>query len=153
MFDFGSLVRVPGKDAWRPEWTLHVQCPWRIVSRRGIVVGCDDRWLTVEEETSSSYPTTTPKSWNSSLGCVIVARLFGKPGSDEEESALSRKTYHLIRPVADRFGGVRLFLSGGYTIEVVPAASRSEQWRLFRAGDLKSHLVVGAGVILEEPSQ
>lgn len=153
MFDFGSLVRIPGKNAWRSDWTLHVQCPWRIVSRNGILVGCDDRWLNVEEATSSSYPTTTPNSWSDSLGCAIVARFLGKPEADKEEGALRGDRNELIRAVADRFGGVRLSLSGGHAIEIVPAASRSEQWRFFRAGDIKSHFVVGAGVILEEPSQ
>lgn len=150
MFSFGPLVRVPGKRVWRSTWTVHGYCPWRLLHRNRIVVGCDDQW-NPPNMGSRSCSLPLPESWSKSLGHRIVTDLLGTPESLAEGNTTNAGRFQLVRVSSDRFGGLRLHLSGGFIVELITVASRGQQWRLMAGDDAKCDILVGSGEVLAAP--
>lgn len=135
-FQFGTLRPVHRGSVG--EFSLHVQCPWRIESEDGIVTGRLDLWEPVEEnapfdenwdyEKSPNLQDSRLKRW---LGCY--------------ESSLIVKSVD-----ADEFGGAAINFGQGFVLRLFPAGTRGEDWRLFRPKTGSPHLVISGGVIEPE---
>lgn len=137
-FSFGVerrevLLRKGGKKVVS-EYSLHIQCPWRIRKRNKIIVGYGDR----------SYPSGDDpyKSFSENEPDKIGNNQFDQRASnfllDHERSPL------LVRSVtADAVGGIYITFNQGYTLEVFPSSSLStEHWRIFRPDSEEDHYVV-----------
>lgn len=127
------------------EYSLHLQCPWRIARGFDVVTGSND-WFEPEDEVDSGK--ITDDSWDPARGGSLqearLARLFrhGKVGLKYlvNETDDLRVTGVTVGPA----GGFELFLSPDYVLAVFPASSRGEHWRLFQPGG-GPHFVVEAG--------
>lgn len=129
IFHFGA-IRAAG-DGAVGEYTLHVQCPWRIQSSDRIVTGRHDLFRPAEPAEVLDWG-----SWdwdgNETLQDKLVAEFLAQ-----------------LRPVVesvstDAHGGACLQLSHGYALVLFPASSQGEDWRLCpRKGG--EHFVVSGG--------
>ena len=142
-FQFGDQRTIPGQG---PESTrmagtyaLHVQCAWRISDPKGIVVASDDRYFAAGD---NPFGIEDAFDWI-------------RPGANRCDERLAAFFANRVQtpPVvtscyADDFGGLRLRLSNGVTLEVFPDNSLpNEHWRLFQPGNDTSHFVVtGNGI-------
>jgi len=114
-------------------FALHVQCPWRIISREAIVTGSDDYW--------QPAPTVNKVDWTAggsdpSLQEKRLLDLF--LGYDPETKSCENITGLLYVEAVDGdvYGGVEIRLSGGYSLQLIPAATNedpfAENWRLLQ---------------------
>jgi hypothetical protein len=138
---FGARVRAPSAndpDRVTGEYALHLQSPWRISSRNGIVVGASDLYVPLDAE--------------------VPEFMFdpGRPGDALADlhlrqwiAAYSSRPLVVVGIDVDRCSGFELRLSEGYAIEVFPNSSEptheSEEWRLLQPGQDKPHFVVRSG--------
>ena len=121
-FEFG--VQRPGKnrkgqDITLADQRLHVSCDWRLDGTEGVIVSSED---------------------------------FGLNGSRHDE--LAHPFYAMLKNyppvvevvVAEESGALRLLLSGGYTLNVLPDElsddSDEEQWRFLPKDKEQGHLVL-----------
>jgi hypothetical protein len=116
------------------EYALHVQCPWRVSSRSGIVTGSADMFV----------PGPDTPEWNFDAG---------RPGDAVADLELRRWIDSYVdRPLVvvgidmDRCGGFCVNLSEGFAFEAFPNSSgsdnESEQWRLLKPGQDTPHFVM-----------
>jgi hypothetical protein len=146
-FQFGQIRTV--HNGTLGEYALHVQCPWRIEGPNGIVTGRLDLWEPVAEEEN-----VDSADWdydhNENLQDARLGTLLA--GYDPATRSLVNKTEHLVvQDVhADHCGGATIELSGGYRLQLFPAGTRGEDWRVFRPGRGEPHFVVAGGGIESE---
>jgi hypothetical protein len=134
---FGNLVKVDrrGEIEEQAEFALHIQCAWRIVRTRSIFVG--------------SYDFYEPHSrWDGELD-DFEWDIQGNNRFDERARWLTRGISNGIQVEkieADVFGGLKLYLSQNFTLEIFPNSSDtdeySEFWRLFSPASDGPHFVV-----------
>ena len=142
MFDFGRRHRLfnrRGEEVEVGENALHIQCPWRIMGLEGLVVGSGDRY----------YPADEESDWEQFDDEKDLARLEARMNAWIEEHRAG--PLKVERVDADRLGGFRIFLEGGFVLEAFPSDSLqgeySEHWRLLRPSAAGGHFVVtGYGV-------
>jgi hypothetical protein len=149
VFHFGTVRSIDGRGTMG-EIALHIQCPWRIVTPNRIVTGSPDHWYPADEtvdlsqwEKDHSTPSVQEKR---------VSDLFC--GYDPDTGACENTTDKLVVEAveADNYGGAELMLSGGYSLQLFPAATfdpDSEHWRLFRPATDGDHFVVKLNGVLE----
>jgi len=112
------------------EYALHVQCPWRLEGKTGIITGSGDLYVPYEksEETEESF------DWEEggSLQDRVLRELLR--GYDENTKQIVNSTNLLVVEDihSDSAGGFCLTLSGAYRFTVFPNGTRSEAWRFFR---------------------
>jgi hypothetical protein len=140
MFAFGerrTRRNRKGQEVEVGEYALHIQCPWRIVSPDGIIVGSEDR----------NYPEDENADWEE----------FDSDGPSRCEARMvawlkeySAAPLRAQRVEADAVGGFKLLLQRGFVLEAFPADSLrgeySERWRLFRPSEEGHFVVTGYGV-------
>ncbi|MDN7240755.1 hypothetical protein QWY14_03090 [Planococcus sp. N028] len=134
---FGDLIDVVrrGETEELAEFALHVQCAWRITKASTIYVGSHDFYV--------------PSSkWEGDME-DFYWDIQGNNRFDERVRWLMRsiKSGLVVENIeADTFGGLTVYLSNDYTLEIFPNSSEtgdySESWRLFRSGDDSPHFVV-----------
>jgi hypothetical protein len=139
---FGEKILVTrrGKKEEVAEYALHIQCSWRIAKGYKIIVGSQDFYS----------PRTGLENENEHFEWNIQ----GNNRFDERiESFIKDINEHTIveRVDSDEVGGLKIFLSQGYLLEVFPNTSEddeySEFWRLFNRKEGSPHFVVtGNGV-------
>ena len=138
MVDVGEprAVQDPrGRTVEEGEYAIHVQCAWRIVDERRILVASGDFYVA-----SSSYSGDSATwDWD-----VPGHNLF-----DERVGTLFRATdrHPVVDEIhVDRYGGFQIEFTDGTVLETFPASSEdseyAEAWRLFRLGDDGAHFVV-----------
>lgn len=143
MFDFGGTHTSvsqfgprKGQSAEVHDYSLHVQCSWRIRGPAGIVVGSTDLHYRNGED---AYSRDSEWDW----------QVAGASRRDERLAAwLVGAPYQVLQVRADGVGGFSLELAHGFALDVFPDVSLdgeySEHWRLLRPG---SHFVVsGSGL-------
>jgi hypothetical protein len=129
---------------------LHIQCAWRIENQNGIVTGRADSWEAAEDHSNIDW-----KTWDydkdENLQDKRIGALLG--GYDPETRSFVNNSNLLVVESfhADDYGGVTLFLSGGYRLVIFPAGSQGEDWRLFPPGTEGNHFVISGGKIEESP--
>lgn len=136
MFDIGERIGVVNRRQETVEvgtYRLHVQSPWRIVGRKGLLVGsCDVHDPPSDHDPDSSFDA-------------------GRDRSACEERVRMWLDAHQADPLiieavnTDAWGGFELVLSHESRLQVFPASSRHdvEHWRLIGPGaDHPPHFVV-----------
>ncbi|TPF18364.1 hypothetical protein [Priestia megaterium] len=139
---FGEKILVTrrGKTEEVAEYALHIQCSWRIAKGNKIVVASRDFYS----------PRTGLEDENEDFEWDVQ----GNNQFDERiESFIEGINEHTIveRVDSDEVGGLKIFLSQGYLVEVFPDTSEddeySEFWRLFNRKEASPHFVVtGKGI-------
>jgi hypothetical protein len=139
-FDFGSrLTTIPkrkGGTVLVGEYVIDTECAWHIGGPNGIVVASRDRL----------YPAGIDPHKD------LLEFEWDKPGANRcDERMQSFLDEHKSFPLivgsleANNLGGLKLDLSGGYTLEIFPDNSLdSEYWRFFEPHSAKKHFVVTA---------
>jgi hypothetical protein len=115
-------------------WAVHIQCPWRISGRHGIVVASGDFW---------DPPVLDDEERNE----LFEARKDRSRFDVQIKHFLSDAQGVLIKKCAvDPCGGFRLLTERSYTIEVFPINSQEiECWRMFRPNSDNHFVVTGIG--------
>ena len=134
---FGEKILVTRREKKEEvaEYALHIQCSWRIAKGYKIVVGSRDFYS----------PRTGLENENEHFEWDIQ----GNNRFDERiESLIKDINEQMIveRVESDEVGGLKIFLSQGYLLEVFPNTSEddeySEFWRLFNRKEDSPHFVV-----------
>jgi hypothetical protein len=140
---FGEIVQIirRGRTEETAEYTLHIQCSWRITLYNKIVVASRDIYAPNPE-------------WDD-LNDVFDWDIQGNNKFDERIKSFSKYSGQLMveRIEADDVGGIEVFLSNGYKLEAFPDSSGdddgddSEHWRFFNRKENSPHFVVsGKGI-------
>jgi hypothetical protein len=144
-FGFGQLVsresrRKPGQTVQSPEFSLHVQCQWRIVSGGAILVGYGDwHWPPIGSDFAYDefMEADAPRNRRDDLVSVFTAH--GQPAHivDRAEGATT--------------GDLRVALADGCVLEVFPNYAtqddpHDEYWRLLPPEDAPHFVVTAHGV-------
>lgn len=139
---FGELISVTrrGKTEELAEYALDIQCSWRIIKDNKILVGSRDFYS----------PRTGWNEENDDFDWDVQ----GNNRFDERiESFIENTKEHVAveRVEPDEVGGLKIFLSQGYLLEVFPDTSEddeySEFWRFFNRRENSPHFVVtGNGI-------
>ncbi|MFP3668711.1 MULTISPECIES: hypothetical protein [Priestia] len=139
---FGEMISVTrrGKTEELAEYALDIQCSWRITKDNKILVGSRDFYS----------PRTGWNEENDDFDWDVQ----GNNRFDERiepfiENAKEHVTVERVEP--DEVGGLKIFLSQGYLLEVFPDTSEddeySEFWRFFNRRENSPHFVVtGNGI-------
>ncbi|MDC7722793.1 hypothetical protein [Priestia megaterium] len=134
---FGELISVTrrGKTEELAEYALDIQCSWRIIKDNKILVGSRDFYS----------PRTGWNQENDDFDWDVQ----GNNRFDERiESFIENTKEHVAveRVEPDEVGGLKIFLSQGYLLEVFPDTSEddeySEFWRFFNRRENSPHFVV-----------
>ncbi|MDC0706514.1 hypothetical protein [Priestia sp. AB] len=129
-----------GKTEELAEYALDIQCSWRIIKDNKILVGSRDFYS----------PRTGWNQENDDFDWDVQ----GNNRFDERiESFIENTKEHVAveRVKPDEVGGLKIFLSQGYLLEVFPDTSEddeySEFWRFFNRRENSPHFVVtGNGI-------
>jgi hypothetical protein len=112
------------------EHALHVQCALRIAGPDGPFVGGGDMWIWPD-------PGAADRE-RPDVGEALFDRRADQLASVGDTGLVTVATIQ-----ADDWGGFVLLCSHGWSVEVFPDTTASEeQWRYFRPGDHDSHFVV-----------
>ncbi len=132
-FQFGDLSTkiVRGKPRTVAAYALHLQCPWRIIYNRKIILGSADMYRPNShyQEDRSSFNWDEPGE--NALDEKLEAFIFDKINWNVESIKV------------DDYGGFILYFSNGYQLETFPneTSDDGELWRLLMR-DEQQHFVV-----------
>ncbi|MCT9852367.1 hypothetical protein P2R64_31350 [Priestia megaterium] len=139
---FGEMISVTrrGKTEKLAEYALDIQCSWRITKDNKILVGSRDFYS----------PRTGWNEENDDFDWDVQGNnRFDERIESFIENAKEHVTVERVEP--DEVGGLKIFLSQGYLLEVFPDTSEddeySEFWRFFNRRENSPHFVVkGNGI-------
>lgn len=139
---FGEMISVTrrGKTEELAEYALNIQCSWRINKDNKILVGSRDFYS----------PRTGWNEENDDFDWDVQGNnRFDERIESFIENAKEHVTVERVEP--DKVGGLKIFLSQGYLLEVFPDTSEddeySEFWRFFNRRENSPHFVVtGNGI-------
>jgi hypothetical protein len=142
-FQFGKIRPHPSGKGTVGDFALHVQCPWRLVTKGVVFTGSADYYEPAVE--GEEVNLDDPRSGN--LQRKRLSEVFG--AYDAKTRSLINEADELIVTAvhADGFGGIDLELSGGFNLQIFPNGSRGEHWRFFSPGNDDDHLVVKGGAL------
>ncbi|MGO4888030.1 hypothetical protein ACJ2A9_09755 [Anaerobacillus sp. MEB173] len=138
---FGDIIQIirRGKTEVSAEYALHIQCSWRIIMKNKIIVASRDFY----SPSSEGDGEIEDFDWD----------LQGNNRFDEQIKTFIRDKGRLkVEKIeSDDVGGLKVFLSDGYKLEIFPDSSeddeRSEHWRFFNRKENSPHFVVtGMGI-------
>lgn len=127
------LLRKGGKKVVS-EYSLHIQCPWRIRKRNKIIVGYGDRSHPSGDDLYKKISENEPDKIGNNQFDQRTLKLI----NDHEQSPL------MVRCVkSDAVGSIHITFNQGYILDVFPSSSVcTEHWRLFRPDSEEDHFVV-----------
>ncbi|WP_182007452.1 hypothetical protein [Priestia aryabhattai] len=139
---FGEMISVTrrGKTEELAEYALNIQCSWCITKDNKILVGSRDFYS----------PRTGWNEENDDFDWDVQGNnRFDERIESFIENAKEHVTVERVEP--DEVGGLKIFLSQGYLLEVFPDTSEddeySEFWRFFNRRENSPHFVVtGNGI-------
>lgn len=121
-----------GKTEESAECYLHIQCSWRIVQHNKILIASRDFY----SPRSDYIDDDENFEWD-----VIGNNLFDERMKTFIQSAKKRLVVEKIE--SDEIGGLKVFLSDSYVLEVFPDSSQNDEfWRFFTRNDISPHFVV-----------
>lgn len=139
---FGEMIPITRRGITEegPEFALHIQCSWRLSANAKIVVAYQDffvprsDWMEEDEDFE----------WDIYGNNRFDERIRGFLNAADEALVVTDVE-------VDSLGGLKIFLSARFVLEVFPDSSDegeySEFWRLFNRRQNSPHLVVsGNGV-------
>lgn len=130
-----------GENEKRAQYSLHIQCPLRIIHNEIKQIGSGDIY-----EPCSTMKYAENFDWD-----IQGANLF-----DEKARIIAKELLLNEITVTDikcsETGDVRIYLSNGYIVEMFTNTSGAvEEWRFFETGSDKEHFVVtGDGINNDE---
>jgi hypothetical protein len=138
MFGFGTPVA--NGSGVTADYSLHLQCPWRIDDPAGTLVTSHDLFI-------YAGPDPHPPDWDYEMGHsrqeIALEALLGPriPLGDGwfHRSGLRVATVQHSPATGD----LTLSLGDGRAMRVFPLGTASEQWRLFAPGSARGHFVQG----------
>lgn len=143
-FQFGGKRGVEdrrGEHRTVGDWTLHVQCAWRIVQAGTILVASQDLHWPAGIQTSADLDVTEEGNW---------AWDRSGPRRLDERTAALRQVLDTNSPLveaveADAVGSLHVGFNGGYALEIFPDTTLEdmEHWRFFEPHRQTAHFVVG----------
>ncbi|WP_227936450.1 hypothetical protein [Alkalihalobacillus deserti] len=133
---FGEITQIVrrGETQELAEYALHIQCSWRITLNNKIVVASRDFYSPSSE-------------WNGDIE-NFYWDIQGKNRFDERiKTFIKNKGEIKVQKIdSDDLGGLKVFLSHGYSLEAFPDSSeddeQSEHWRFLNRKDNSPHFVV-----------
>lgn len=142
-FVFGGMVKREderrGSFQEAAEYSLHVQCAWRLTDPERIITGSADKFIPNSE---SNYDDNFDWDVQGANRCdEQLKKLFTHFGNEL-----------MVKDVtADRFGGLGIYLTENLFLEIFPDNSTDDEvWRFFKRGEDVPHLVVtGRGACRE----
>ncbi|MEY2196806.1 hypothetical protein AB7942_29450 [Neobacillus sp. BF23-41] len=138
---FGEIVEIirRGRTEETAEYALHIQCSWRISLGNKIVVASRDYYSPSSE-------------WDGDIK-DFDWDIKGNNRFDERIKTFIKDNGQIkvLQIDSDEVGGLNVFLSGGYKLEVFPDSSdddeQSEHWRFFNRKENSPHFIVtGNGI-------
>ena len=130
--------RYPDDSSQSSEWYLHIQCSWRIKSVDQVITGSFD-WFEPVDANRDLGDQWDPAT-GGSLQELKLRDVFQDFGASRP---IHNHTDNLVVTAAsaNKFGDLTIDLTGGFQLDVFPAGSRGEFWRIFKHGDLNSHFI------------
>ncbi|MEH7484431.1 hypothetical protein V7157_25840 [Neobacillus drentensis] len=138
---FGDIVEIirRGRTEATTEYALHIQCSWRISLGNKIVVASRDFYSPSSE-------------WDGDIE-DFDWDIKGNNRFDERIKTFIKDNGQIkvLQIDSNEVGGLNVFLSGGYKLEVFPDSSeddeQSEHWRFFNRKENSPHFIVtGNGI-------
>ena len=126
-FHFGNISY--GEQESVGQFSLHLQCPWRIEHAGDVFVGASDLWEPAdpnEEIDWSTWDYEKDENLRDSRLQQLLNGVCSATGSSRNETDILVVESVLV----DSTGDVRISLSGDYSLVVFPDGSVGEQWRL-----------------------
>jgi hypothetical protein len=118
-----------GQQRVTGDWSLHVQCAWRLCAAGRMLTARSDFYCSPGGEVLEDWDTIGATAFDA------AARSLGELLACEPCFVVSAET--------DDVDGIRLEFSGGRRLDVFPDGSvTGEHWRLFRPGMEERHFVV-----------
>jgi hypothetical protein len=123
MLQFGNLHEIStsnGSTKMVYDWTIQIQCPWRISQNSQIVIAYRDFYYS--DVGKSSQVVMNKSRYDSVLSSLGV----------EFEATSPR----VISIDSDKTGAFSIYLSEGYRLEAIPAENTEsgKHWRVFEPG-------------------
>jgi hypothetical protein len=140
-FQFGVVRPHPSGDGTIGQYALHIQCPWRLLGREGIVTG--SYYYYEPADADKEVDLNDRQAGN--LQRKHLGDLLRK--YDASTRSWVNDTAHLVveAVAADDFGSLELILSGDFRLQIVPCGTGGEDWRFFAPGSEEDHLVIEGG--------
>ena len=130
----------------RSDYSLHVQCSWRLEGPNGIITGRSDLWEPIDI-TKDSVQDAWDYDKDGNLQDKILDDFLG-PYDPLTKSYVKLANQLVVENVqTDDYGGAIIKLSGGYRLVVFPAGSQGEDWRMFRPGLHEPHFIISGGSV------
>ncbi|MGV3490956.1 MAG: hypothetical protein ACO1OG_06490 [Devosia sp.] len=137
MFGFGAAVA--DARGVRGDFSLHLQCPWRIDGPAGLLVSSRDLHIYAGD-------APEPEDWDFEAGnsrqSIVLEALLG-PRIPLGNGYFHRSGHIVTSADSSSVGDLVIELSSGLTLRVFPIEAGSEQWRLFAPASGRPHLVQG----------
>jgi hypothetical protein len=123
LLQFGKSHEVSARDGSTKtvhDWTIQIQCPWRISQNSQIVIGHRDFYYS--DVGKNSEVVMNKSQYDSVLGSLCA----------EFEAAMPR----VISVDSDATGAFSLHLGDGYRLEAIPGENTEsgKHWRIFEPG-------------------
>ncbi len=136
MRTFGFQAEAPKQES--PQWYLHLQCPWRILSAERVVTGSSDWYQTAD----GSVPD---EDWDPATGGSLqdleIAEMFRDKPAGRNPLHNHTGAMQVLSVDVNPIGDLTIQLSGPFVIEAFPMGSTGEFWRLFKDDDAGPHYV------------
>jgi hypothetical protein len=133
-----------GEKGTSSDFSLHIQCPWRLENSDGIVTGRGDLYFSAE--TGEYFDDLVDGDTCYEFGKNLQDKKIGEllQGLDPITHSYMNTTKLLVveKVDADNFGGATIYLSGGYQLSMFPYSSQTEHWRLLQGATNEKHFVV-----------
>ena len=142
---FGKITE--DQDGSFGEYSLHIQCPWRLENVDGIITGRMDLYEPMSEVLDDDCEWDDEKE---NLQDKKMLELL--EGYDSRtKSPVNRTQFFIVESIeSNNHGSVTIRFSGGYSLILFPAGSAGEDWRFFKHHQLEPHFVVEGGKILDD---
>jgi len=155
-FQFGTIMPHPTGKGTIGQYALHVQCPWRFVlaqfawrlpTRNLFVTGSGDWWEPAERPEDFDWDDWNDHRRTPSLREKALAEFFTHY-DEATKSWINVSDQLVVQQVeSDDYGGIDIYLTGDYRLQVFPDGSSNEQWRLFQPGTETPHVVCENGAL------
>ncbi len=115
------------------DWALHIQCPWRFVKNKKIILSWRDFNLTPDTEIMDGWDSGGTSRFDSM--------------AEKVNSFLLKNDVIVKKIVLDEVGGFKMMMTDDLSLEVFPDLSfvneQTEIWRIFQPKLRTEHFVVG----------
>lgn len=130
------------------DWSLQLQCAWRLDGPDGIVTGRDD-YHEPEPELSGDDFMDWDQNRGPNLQDVRIAAWLGVPYTGHRAAPPPERRPKVVAVRATTMGGAEIELKGGFRLHLFTAGSRSSDWSLFRPWSKRQHFHVQGNTIRE----